>query len=84
MTHVLRNHVDKSKVPHVCSLCDYKCESQSRLKGHRNWYRPHKRALKRVAANGKRINEDKMEYHSSHPVNVSELIEKIENGKSGF
>ena len=35
----------------------------------------HHRALNRAAANGKRVDEDKMEYHSRNPFNVDELIE---------
>ena len=35
----------------------------------------HRNALNRAAANGKTINEDKMEYHSKNPVNRDELLE---------
>ena len=73
--HVLRHHVDEKRVPHACILCGYKCEALKHLKSHRNRHVPHKTALNRAAANGKRVNEDKMEYHSKNPVNVDELIE---------
>ena len=76
--HVIRRHTDESRVPHGCSLCGYKCENLTHLKSHRNWYNPHIRAMKRAAAGGRKINEDKEEYHSSNPVNVDEFIEKDE------
>ena len=79
VTHVLKIHVDKSRVPHVCNLCNYKCESLGSLKGHRSWHSPHLITVRRAAANGKLINEDKMEYHGSNPVNLNKLIERVRN-----
>ena len=67
--------MDEKRVPHMCTLCGYKCDTIGLLKGHRGWYPMHQRALNRAAANGKRINEDMMEYQSRNPVNVDELIE---------
>ena len=75
MLHVLRHHVDEKQVPHGCKLCGYKCDTLALLKGHRKRYSPHKTALNRAAANGKRVNEDQMEYHSKNPVSIEELIE---------
>ena len=75
--HVLRNHVDKSSVPHRCNLCGYKCASLGMLKGHRSWYKAHINAMERAAASGKKINEDKEENHSNNPVNLEELMEKV-------
>ena len=82
--HVLRKHVDKSRVPHGCNLCGYKCDSFRNLKGHRTRYSPHLNAFKKATARGEQINEDKMEYHSGNPVKVDNLIEKVENGKSAL
>ena len=77
--HVLRRHVEKSLIPHGCNLCGYRCPSLGMLKGHRSWYSPHATAMKKAAADGKQINEDKMEYHSDNPVNVEELIKKVDS-----
>ena len=79
--HVLKNHVDKSRVPHGCSLCRFRCDSLGMLKGHRSWYGPHVKAMKRAAASGNKINEDKEEYHSSNPVNLEELIKRVDCGE---
>ena len=67
--------MDERRVPHLCTLCGFRCETLAGLKGHRSSYNTHRNALNRAAANGKRVNEDKMEYHSKNPVNVDELIE---------
>ena len=75
MINVLRHHVDEKRVPHACILCGYKCDTLTGLKGHRSTYRSHRNALNRAVANGKSVNEDKMEYHSKNPVNLDELIE---------
>ena len=59
----------------MCTLCGYKCDTLTGLKGHRSTYRSHRNALNRAVANGKSVNEDEMEYHSKNPANLDELIE---------
>ena len=75
--HILRRLTEKPRVPHGCNLCGYRCENLTHLKGHRNFYKPHRLAMKRADASGKKISEDKEEYHSKNPVNVDELIERV-------
>ena len=58
----------------MCNLCGFKCATLAKLTGHRTTYTMHRNALNRAAANGKTVNEDKMEYHSKNPVNLDELI----------
>ena len=67
--------MDKEHVPYMCNLCGFKCATLAKLTGHRTTYTMHRNAMNRAAANGTRVNEDKMEYHSKNPVNVDELIE---------
>ena len=67
----------------MCNLCGFRCATTAALKGHRSRHRSHQRALDRAVANGKRINEDKMEYHSKNPVNLDELVEIAEYGSIG-
>ena len=81
VTHVLRHHIVEERVPHMCTLCGFRCCTVRRLKGHRTTHSPHKNALKRTREEGRVVNEDDMEFHSENPVNVNRHIEAMRERK---
>ena len=52
--HVLWHYVEKSRVPHGCNLCGYRCRNPIQLKAHRSSYEQHINALKKSVADGKK------------------------------